>query len=196
MDILLKRATNYIKQNKKSIIEIPILTEKYDIGLGIICYFKVYNTYRAVEDTSTLRRTEWNGMDVITCNKTCNICNKRQIYIIKAGFRLPIAELKYNYYELTGGLITIDGDVLVTVDALGLETVIELLMINDTMHACRVRYVQVMEFGKINIEMTGLGSLGSFISDLITQKISEWREQIIEKIEVYARDIIEEQLNN
>lgn len=43
VDILLQKAINYIKHNGKSIIEIPDVTETYNMGLGIKCYFETDN---------------------------------------------------------------------------------------------------------------------------------------------------------
>ncbi|XP_011690382.1 PREDICTED: uncharacterized protein LOC105451559 [Wasmannia auropunctata] len=123
-----------------------------------------------------------------------NIDNKRQMYTIETGFKLSTAKLKYNYYKLSVGSITVSGDVLVTID--GLVIAVKLFMIDHKKYPCYVQYVQVTEIGKINIEMTGLGLFNSFISNLMTQKITEWQEKIIKKIEVQFRDIIEEQLNN
>jgi len=43
IDSFLKKAVNYIKQNKKSIIEIHNVIKTYDIGLGIKYHFETDN---------------------------------------------------------------------------------------------------------------------------------------------------------
>jgi len=43
IDIFLKKAINYVKQNGKSIIEIDNIIKTYNVGLGIKYYFKTNN---------------------------------------------------------------------------------------------------------------------------------------------------------
>lgn len=96
------------------------------------------------------------------------------------------------------GFIKISGDVLVTID--GLAIAVKLFINNECTHNMypytMVQYVQVTCARKINIKITGLGPLNTFISNLIIQKITESQEKIIKKIEDYVKDFITEQLNN
>ncbi|XP_011690381.1 PREDICTED: uncharacterized protein LOC105451558 [Wasmannia auropunctata] len=180
VDILLKKAINYVKQNGKSIIEIPDVTETYNMGLGMKCHFET--DHGTFEDLSTLKRTE-NAV----------ISNVGQTHIVQAGFGLSTAKFKYNYYKLKVGLMTVCGKILGTVDGLGIAA----KLVIDYTKTCgvNVEYVKVTELGKINLKMTGLGPLSNLTSKILTWLTRMWQDKIVKMVEVNVRNIAEEQLS-
>lgn len=175
VDIFLKKAINYIKRNKKSIIKIPDPIETFNIGLGIKCDL----SDGTFGDFSTLKRT---GEVVLS--------NIGRIYTIQAEFGLSVAKLKYNYYKLEVAVIPFSGIILGTIDELTIA--VKLVIDYDKTCGVNLEYVKVTKFGKINLEMTGLGPFNNLASNLLT-----WIQQdkIIKHIEEYVRNIIEDQLN-
>ncbi|XP_071575217.1 uncharacterized protein [Temnothorax nylanderi] len=181
VDILLKIVINYIKQNKKSIIKIPGVIKTCNIGLGIECHFETDNGI--FEDLLTLERTE----DAV-------MFNIGRTHIIQTGFKLSMAKFKYDYYKLEVGPITVSGNILGTVDGLAIRA--RLVIDYDKTCGVNLEYVKVTEFGKLNLEMTGLGPLNSLASTVftgLTEKI--WQDEIVKTIEVNVRNIAEKQLS-
>ncbi|XP_024874551.1 uncharacterized protein LOC112456324 [Temnothorax curvispinosus] len=179
MDILLKKVINYIKQNKKSIIKIPGVIKTYNIVLGMIkCHFETDNGI--FEDLSTLKRT-----------KDAVMSNIGQTHIIQTSFGLSMAKFKYDYYKLEIGPTTISGNILGTVD--GLAMTARLVINYDKTCGVNLEYVKV-EFGKINLEMTGLGPLNSLASTIFTWLTEKWQDKIVKNIEINVKNIAEEQL--
>ncbi|XP_036148710.1 uncharacterized protein LOC105828770 isoform X2 [Monomorium pharaonis] len=180
VDILLKKAINYIKRNGKSIIKIPDITETYNMGLGMKCRFETDNG--TFENLSTLKRTE----DAI-------VSNIEKTYVIQTGFGLSTAKFNYNYYKLTVGLITLRGNILGTIDELAIAT--KVIINYDKTCDVKLEYVKVTKVGKINLKMTGLGPLNYLTSKILTWLTSRWQNRIVKIVEVNVKNIAEEQLS-
>lgn len=180
VDIFLKKAINYIKQTKKSIITIPDVTETYNMGLGMKCYLTTNDG--TFEDLSTLKRT---GEAIIT--------NIGRTYIIQAEFGLSMAKFKYNHYKLKVGLIPISGNVLGSID--GIAIAAKLVINYDKECGVNLEFVKVTEVGKINLKMTGLGILNNLTSHVLTWLTRMWQDKIVKIVEDSVRDIIEDQLS-
>ncbi|XP_011870197.1 PREDICTED: uncharacterized protein LOC105563308 [Vollenhovia emeryi] len=180
VEIFLKKAINYIKQNERSIITIPSVTETYNMGLGMKCHFDTNKG--TFEDLSTLKRTD----DAV-------MSNVGRTQIIQAGFGLSMARFKYNYYKLRVGLITVSGNILGTVN--GLAIAAKLIIDYDKTCGINLEYVKVTKLGEIKLEMTGLGPLNSLTSKVLTWLTRMWKDRIVKAVEVNARNIAEEQLS-
>ncbi|KAL6265518.1 hypothetical protein P5V15_002313 [Pogonomyrmex californicus] len=180
MDILLKKTINYIKRNNKSIIKIPDVTETYNMGLGMKCYFKTFNG--TFQDLSTLKRTE-NAI----------MSNVGRTHVIQAGFGLSTAKFNYNNYKLKVGLITVDGNILGTVD--GLAIAAKLVINYDKTCGVNLEYIKVTELGKIKLKMTGLGPFNSLTSKILTWLTRMLQDKIVHTVEVNVRDVAEKQLS-
>ncbi|XP_077277814.1 uncharacterized protein LOC143905980 isoform X2 [Temnothorax americanus] len=178
VDILLKIVINYIKQNKKSMIKIPGVMETYNIGLGIECHFETDNGI--FEDLLTLERTE----DAV-------MFNFGRTHIIQTGFKLSMAKFKYDYYKLKIGPITISGNISGTVDGLAIRA----RLVIDKTCGMNLEYINVTEFGKLNLKMTGLGPLNSLASTIFTGLTEIWQDKFVKTIEVNVRNIAKKQLS-
>lgn len=101
--------------------------------------------------------------------------------------------LIFIFIQLKVGLITISGNILGTIDGLAITT--KLVIDYDKTCDVNLKYVEITKLGKINLKMTGLGSLNCSTSKILTWLIRIWEHKIVKAVEVNVKNIIEEQLS-
>lgn len=183
-DIALAEVVATLKQDDNGMIGIPDVEEDFSTGKGILKTNGKINAYEGkFGNLATLKRIA----DVV-------LSSKGYRYEGTCAFALAVTKLFYKQYKLKYGMIKLDGHIDAAIDGISLGTSVS---IDYTQTPCiaTVQKMEVIQFGKIKVDISGLGPLNSMAGSIFGWIGEEWKKDITNVIETKLTSAIQQQLD-
>ncbi|XP_015609732.1 uncharacterized protein LOC107274761 [Cephus cinctus] len=183
VDIAVAELIHKLREKNEGTIPIPNIEQYFMRGnfFRIGGYFQAFNG--TFSDLTTIRRVD-----------DATLSHDGFKFTASCGFGLPEAHLHYDSYKVKLAFIKVKGEFTGDVNGVALDSRIT---VDYTQRPCTktLDRLQVTEFGKIHLRVTGLGPLNYPASVMLNWLTKKWRDEIVLKVENKLQKVAVQQLD-